>query len=108
MKKLLLTPMQFYKRFGHEASRMYAQGIFLICDMFKEWRVDQNELSEIIRDAGYIDNGAITELKDILSDEKPSEWHELMYTDDTGVYSIDRIKGEYERLKRLEKELNLK
>jgi len=108
MKKLLLTPMQFYKRFGHEASRMYAQGIFLICDMFEEWRVDQNELSEIIRDAGYIDDGAITELKDILSDENPSEWHELMYTDDMGVYSIDQIKDEYERLKQLEKELNLK
>ena len=108
MKKLLLTPMQFYKRFGHEASRMYAQGIFLICDMFEEWRVDQKELSEIIRDAEYIDNGAIAELKDILSDENPSEWHELMYTDDMGVYSIDQIKVEYERLKQFEKELNLK
>ena len=43
MKKLLLTPMQFYKRFGHETSRMYAQGIFLICDMFEEWRIDKKE-----------------------------------------------------------------
>ena len=105
MEKLLLTPMQFYKRFGHEASRMYAQGIFLICDMFEEWRVDKKELSEIIRDVGYIDDGAITELKDILSDENPSEWHELMYTDDMGVYSIDDIKSELQRLEQLKIEL---
>ena len=97
--------MQFYKRFGHEASRMYAQGIFLICDMFEEWRVDQNELSEIIRDAGYIDNGAITELKDILSDEDHSEWHELMYTDDMDIHSIDDIKSELQRLEQLKIEL---
>ena len=97
--------MQFYKRFGHEASRMYAQGIFLICDMFEEWRVDQKELSEIIRDAEYINNGAIAELKDILSDESPSEWHELMYTDDMDIYSIDDIKSELQRLEQLKIEL---
>ena len=108
MKKLLLTPMQFYKRFGHEASRMYAQGIFLICDMFEEWRIDKKELLKIIEDVTFLSNGALDELKEILDEEDPSEWYELMYTSAYGVYNIDQIKGEYERLKQLEKELNLK
>ena len=110
MKQLLLTPMQFYKRFGHESSRMYTQGIFLICDMFEEWRVDKGDLSEIIELAQHIKNGGIEELREIIgehTDEDGDDYlYELDYTQDYGVYNIQEIKNMLKELVDLKKELS--
>lgn len=75
-----MTPLEFYKRFGHETSRQYIGGVFIIHDYYSDWMVDKDQLKQIVDVVDMIDDeGGINEFKLICTEMGEDCLYEFVY-----------------------------
>lgn len=92
-----MTPLEFYKRFGHETSRLYVGGTFIIHEMYKEWNVDKDELINICHNVDCLKelieyHDGINGLNKHLSEMKDGELEEVFFDDEPRVMDKAEIR----------------
>lgn len=96
-----LTPLEFYRKFGHETASYYIRGIILLNDNFKNWNVDKAELRNIVELVEAIEEYDISDLEDFLKENDSKAYFEIWVDGGPQMWNIEQAKENLDRYKEI-------